>query len=467
MVDDAGVATLREIVFRAACTIAGGSTHAKLDEDLVAAGLPPSAGGDTKAQRGESSAAAVPDERLREVAVDLVERNTGLHMIDRMTVQDLVWADEHPPPIPKRTRRDLARALPGWILVSHAQRFHTLLATLFDLGRGELFFGIEDTSISGQIDRHFYRNDDWTVEQLFDELGAVDHASDRRFALFLEGMVSGDTVPDEDAQRQLVDAINPQLAGIRLELGETGNTDGYPTFHLVATGARTGRPKQLIFASPRKPDLRLIDVIDSDVEVVDPTGEVLVYDRPIGPAGLRWRDLQSWWSDTRQVNDDHQAKRELYQRLGSSVPKGSPHQLLLFRLYHDIYRAALQELPALLPEVWRHWDPKTVKARGKDALVQFRMDLLLLAPAGARIVLEVDGQTHYASEREAKDGQRRWLPDGDEYARTAAASRDLTLAGYEVYRFGTNELQDEDQARPLVTAFFDSLFRRHSVAVPK
>ncbi|MEU7752388.1 hypothetical protein [Micromonospora sp. NPDC049171] len=29
-----------------------------------------------------------------------------------------------------------------------------------------------------------------------------------------------------------------------------------------------------------------------------------------------------------------------------------------------------------------------------------------------------------------------------------AASRDLTLAGYEVYRFGTNELHDEDQARP-------------------
>lgn len=467
MVDDAGVATLREIVFRAACAIAGGSTHPKLDEDLVAAGLPPSAGGETKAQRGESSAAAVPDERLREVAVGLAERNGSLHMIDRMTVQDLVWADEHPPPIPKRTRRDLARTLPGSILVAHAQRFHALLAKLFDLSRGDLSFRLEDTSLGGQIDRHFYRNDDWTVEQLFDELGAVDQASDRRFALFLEGMVSGDTVPDEDAQRQLVYTINPTLAGIGLELRETGNIDGYPTFHLVATGSRTGRPKQLIFASPRKPDLRLIDVIDSDVEVVDPTGEVLVYDRPIGPAGLRWRDLQSWWADIRQVEDDHHAKRELYQRLGNSVPQGSEHQLLLFKLYHDIYRATLQELPALLPEVWRHWDPKTVKARGKAALVQFRMDFLLLAPAGARIVLEVDGQTHYASERKAANGQRRWLPDGNEYARTVAASRDLTLAGYEVYRFGTNELQDKDQARPLVTAFFDSLFRRHHVALPK
>ncbi|MFC6023778.1 hypothetical protein ACFP2T_47455 [Plantactinospora solaniradicis] len=57
MKNSARSTTLREIVVRAACVIAGGSTHAKLDEDLVEAGLPPSASGETKAQRGESSAA--------------------------------------------------------------------------------------------------------------------------------------------------------------------------------------------------------------------------------------------------------------------------------------------------------------------------------------------------------------------------------------------------------------------------
>lgn len=96
------------------------------------------------------------------------------------------------------------------------------------LGRGDLFFGFEATSLGGQIERHFYNNDDWTVEQLFDELGAIDNASDRRFALFLEGIVSGNTVPDEDGQRQLVEAINPPLTAVGLELRETGNIDGYP-----------------------------------------------------------------------------------------------------------------------------------------------------------------------------------------------------------------------------------------------
>ncbi|MFB7225150.1 hypothetical protein [Streptomyces sp. NPDC056227] len=29
--------------------------------------------------------------------------------------------------------------------------------------------------------------------------------------------------------------------------------------------------------------------------------------------------------------------------------------------------------PALLPEVWLHWDPKTVEERGPEALLRSRM----------------------------------------------------------------------------------------------
>ncbi|GII32896.1 hypothetical protein [Planotetraspora mira] len=52
----------------------------------------------------------------------------------------------------------------------------------------------------------------------------------------------------------------------------------------------------------------------------------------------------------------------------------------------------MQGLPALLPEVWLHWDPKTVRARGTEALLRFRMDFLLLLSRGQRVVLEVDGR---------------------------------------------------------------------------
>ena len=109
-------------------------------------------------------------------------------------------------------------------------------------------------------------------------------------------------------------------------------------------------------------------------------------------------------------------------------------------------------LPALLPEVWLHWDPKTVRERGIKAMLGFRMDFLLLLPHGQRVVLEVDGSHHYAS----PDGKR---PDPARYADGMRGDRELKLAGYEVFRFGATELQDREQARGLLQAFFADLFR--------
>jgi very-short-patch-repair endonuclease len=113
-------------------------------------------------------------------------------------------------------------------------------------------------------------------------------------------------------------------------------------------------------------------------------------------------------------------------------------------------------LPALLPEVWLHWDPKTVSERGAAALLGHRMDFLLLLPHGQRVVLEVDGSHHYAT----PDGKR---PDPRQYAALARADRELKLSGYEVFRFGATELKDLDSARKVLQAFFTGLFRRYGV----
>ncbi|MEV4889196.1 hypothetical protein AB0K48_07400 [Nonomuraea sp. NPDC055795] len=43
--------------------------------------------------------------------------------------------------------------------------------------------------------------------------------------------------------------------------------------------------------------------------------------------------------------------------------------------------------------------------------------------------------------------------------------RDLKLSGYEVFRFGTDELDDPTQARPLLKQFFSDLFTRFDVAL--
>jgi hypothetical protein len=169
--------------------------------------------------------------------------------------------------------------------------------------------------------RHVYQNPrDWSTVTLFDNLGALD-CSDRRFVYFLEGLVSADVRPKEEAQRAFVEKVNAALKGSGTELRETDSRDGYPHFTLVNThGAASGRPKNLIFASQLKPDLRFRDAINNDVEIVTNADKVLIYDRPIGAEGIQWKTLQAWWSEANGMTDAHQAKITLYRRLGA-VPK--------------------------------------------------------------------------------------------------------------------------------------------------
>ncbi|WP_045740383.1 hypothetical protein [Actinoplanes rectilineatus] len=454
MADQTDTVQLREVVSNVLHDICQNVSHPRLDGELIRFGLPASSAGESKAERAESSIAIITVDQLPAIAQRLLDGYEFLGAPTRNRIQDLLWAGTGYP-VPKRIRRDIARRLPLTHLVDHPARFRGLLANLFVLDDIPLAALVgRDRSLGGRIDQHVFNNDDWTPDQLFDELGAID-ASDRRFALLLEGMVSSETIPDEQAQRDLVAAINPPLADAGLELRETGTIEGYPVFTLLKARSRTGRPKNLIFASPVKPDLRLSDAIDNDIEIVSNADAVLVYDRPIGADGVRWRDLQVWWRDTRATDTDEQAKIDLYRRLRQSLPGSSPPQQLLFDLYHDIHRDRVHDLPALLPEVWLHWDPQTVKQRGAAALLNLRMDFLLLVPGGGRIVLEVDGQTHYAIDGRA---------DPSTYARTMTGSRNLTLAGYEVHRFGAHDLRDHDRARSLLTQFFADLFRRHQVS---
>jgi hypothetical protein len=137
-------------------------------------------------------------------------------------------------------------------------------------------------------------------------------------------------------------------------------------------------------------------------------------------------------------------------------PGNSPPQRNLFDLYYKIHGTAVPALPALLPEVWLHWDPKTVREHGAAALLGHRMDFLLLLPHGQRVVLKVDGSHHYSS----SDGTR---PAPARYTAMTPADRELKLSGYEVFRFGATELKEPGSALTLLRAFFADLFRRFNV----
>lgn len=377
---------------------------------------------------------------------------------DAFELEELLWNDAAYPTFSKRVRRELAERLELQPLWHDAAGFLRALSRLWILQSVDdtftEFSGGTAASLQADIYRHVVTNpEDWSVLYLFERLGALD-CSHVRFGRLLEALANPEVRPDEPSQRAFVACVNDVVRPYGIELAESGSIDGYPSFSIRTIGASPlGRPKNLIFACSIKPDLRLRDSVTNDIEIVTGADKVLVYDRPVPPEGLRWRDLQAWWSELHHHTDAATAKTTLFHRLRDSLPPDSPQQQLLFHAFFARFKDAIPSLPALLPEVWLHYDPKTVAQRGPLALFRQRMDFLLLLPT-ARIVVEVDGVQHYA------DDSGKASPA--KYRRMVEADRELRLRGYEVYRFGGHELVGES-GKVAVGSFFSSLFAKHGV----
>jgi very-short-patch-repair endonuclease len=212
-----------------------------------------------------------------------------------------------------------------------------------------------------------------------------------------------------------------------------------------------GQLKNIIFASVGpKPRIVLKDAVNNVIDIVEHRESCLVYDRELSQSALTWGDLVEWWRASWPSADP---ARDLYQRLYRSL--ASPPEQLLFRTYCQRYRGeAGREVPALLPQVYLHYDPYTRAERRQreGELKRERMDFLLLLPSGARVVLEVDGQQHYADD-DGKASPRK-------YSEMVAEDRRIRLNGYEVYRFGGSELARSHAEAELVT-FVNQLLAIH------
>lgn len=156
----------------------------------------------------------------------------SLDAATRNAIQDVLWAGQGALEIPRRTRRAIARALDLDDVTVMPDRFMALLERLWVLGDdplaffADIVFADSVSSLRKQIRQHVLGNPDWSAERLFDELGAIDSADDARFVRFLEGLASPSVVPDEDAQRRVVAAVNPHLRAAGAELRETGQDGG-------------------------------------------------------------------------------------------------------------------------------------------------------------------------------------------------------------------------------------------------
>lgn len=314
------------------------------------------------------------------------------------------------------------------------------------------------------VQQHFVRNEDKTSSELLIACGALK-CSQQRFFDLLARLTHPECRRGKE-QLALVAAFNEVLVADGFALTMTGELSRHPVYEVRAVSeGSAASPKNLIFSSINtKPDLVLVDAISNDVSIVNDS-DALIYDLVIPSSGLAWNDLARWWMDRQELPDIDSGRRALFKRLREAVrATGSPGEYAVFDAYYAHFSQALGDrLPALVPQVYLHYDPRTSAERGADrALVRQRMDFLLLLEHGARIVVEVDGQQHFAENGRASPAK---------YADMAAEDRRIRLLGYEVYRFGAAEFEDVQmvsgrlsvggRSRKLVVTFFERLFEKH------
>ena len=314
------------------------------------------------------------------------------------------------------------------------------------------------STASDDIWQHMINNSDWDYDYLFGEyLNLIDGPDDRLFS-FLEHVVCP-SVRKPGEQEQYVMAANKYLLkeGLQFQLRE--EISGHKVYQIIKIGSGVNeKVKNLIFASiGPKPRIILADAISNDIQITENEKFCLIYDLPIPKTGLLWSDLITWWAKKGGKEPSIDTERSLYRRLRESLSSESPPEDILFKTYFEKFRDKYGEkLPALIPQVYLHYDPYTIReTQGVAQLPRQRMDFLMLFSNYDRIVIEIDGQQHYAVNSKANP---------EKYAEMVIADRQLRLNGYEVYRFGGYEFQAEDITITIVK-FFDKLFKKHRIAI--
>lgn len=277
-------------------------------------------------------------------------------------------------------------------------------------------------------------------------LAILTSANARTQAKIIRGILRKfpvDFFPEDD--RELKQSIFEECERAALRL-ESASQDGVH-----------GAIKNLIFAADGpKPRIVLRDATTNEIEIVKNAEFCLVYDREITEKGLTWGEIVHWWRECNELDSrlsETDIARNLHRRLlaGQNEP-----ERIIFDTYYAFVNEVLQfQGPALIPQVYLHYDPYTITELGDNTILERqRMDFLILLPYRVAIVIELDGQQHYSDDGRANPRL---------YSKMVQEDRDLRLRGYEIYRFGGYEFIDVNSAKLVMRSFFERLFKRHGL----
>lgn len=327
------------------------------------------------------------------------------------------------------------------------------------------------TSLLNEIARHCDAfPGDWGDDSgMFDVVNILNW-TDQEFLHFCEEYVNpvfNRYIWDEEQgervnlQPECVDAINLYLCDCGYELRPANRIGDKVEYTLVELTGVKGKIHNIVFAAIEKPDVLLPDVLNHTVQIPVDEDKYLLYDEDIGANGLTWGELLKWYNNNHLPFD-----KGLLEKLWDSVKHcGSPIEEQFFSFYLEIIEEYGDNIPALLPQVYLFYDSKVQKERTIKIFDHQCMDFLMLFSGSQRVVIELDGVQHYS------DGTVQ-IPDSPypqpiastaKYASMVSSQREMTLAGYEVYRFGGKEFQNQEQAKAMVQQFFLDLFGKHRI----
>lgn len=306
------------------------------------------------------------------------------------------------------------------------------------------------------IVQHMVRNEDISYKELFEDLLDFMYIPDRQLFKFIEAVVNP-PVRDAEDQGYYIKEINHIIRECGYHLFSRKSIAGNPIYTIEkAADGVGGRICNIIFAAVGgKPDIVIEDALTNRLDIIQDKEDCLFYTLPITNNGLSWHELIVWWNDGNEVYDIA-IQQTLVKRLIQSLDS-KPETLFLRTYYNFVHKQNNNYLPALIPQVYCHYDPKTAKMRNGQVYVHQRMDFLLLFPCSVRVVIEIDGKQHYSNDDGSISPER--------YAKMVADDRALKLYGYEVYRFGGYELMDSDIATVIIENFVKSLYAKHGIEI--
>lgn len=331
--------------------------------------------------------------------------------------------------------------------------------------------GARTIPVINDISRHMdVFSEDWDFTYLFDTVLDLLNVSDDKFIYFCEEYVNpvfrrrrlDENEEWIDVTQECIDVINRGLSDIGMSLQPAGQTAGRTKYKALPISTGANEPiKNIIFAANFKPDIVLDDALANDIKVVNTNG-ALIYDQGIPADGISWKILAEWYELLESDNTEKQMAHVFYDCLDSEPER------IFYKAYISYLKKHTKNIPALLPQVYMYYDPKTKSQRDWQIFEHQKMDFMMIISPSQRIVFEIDGSQHYAEDDVAPGTQYKHYASPARYAEMMKAHREMSLAGYDVYRFGGKELwvngsTTEEMIIDNINLFFDKLFDKYFV----